>query len=207
MIHPPTASGRTPEVVWWYSIGMKPIFFSTPDDFRTWLKKNADNKTEIWVGFYKKNSGKSGMNYDQALDEALCFGWIDGLVKRYNEEAYMQRFTPRRPKSVWSKINTGHIERLIKEGKMTPLGLAAVDAAKKDGRWQQAYDSPSQIKIPEDFLKELDKNKKAKEFFATLNRANIYYIGYNLQSAKKEETRTRRIHKILEKLTKREKFY
>ncbi len=118
---------------------MKPTFFATPDIFRTWLANHHATEKELWIGFWKKASGKSGMTYDRALDEALCYGWIDGLVKKYDEVSYMQRFTPRRPKSVWSKINTGHVKRLIKEGKMTDSGLAAVASAKRDGRWANAY--------------------------------------------------------------------
>lgn len=115
---------------------MKPRFFKTPEDFRIWLEKNHNQETEIWVGFYKKSSGKGDMNYDQALDEALCFGWIDGLAKGYDEVSYLQRFTQRRIKSNWSKININHVKRLIKEGRMRESGIKAVEAAKKDGRWK-----------------------------------------------------------------------
>lgn len=116
---------------------MKPKFFKTQSEFRGWLGKNHDKETEVWIGMYKKASGKAGINYDEALDEALCFGWIDGMAKGIDEESYMQRFTPRRPKSNWSKINKGHIERLTGEGRMMPSGIAAVEAAKKDGRWNK----------------------------------------------------------------------
>jgi len=186
---------------------MKPVFFHTPSEFRVWLEENHSQQTEIWVGFWKKASGKIGMTYDQALDEALCFGWIDGLVNKYDELSYAQRFSPRRSKSVWSKINTQHIERLIKEGKMMPSGLAAVEAARTDGRWERAYESPSNTKVPEDFLKELSKNKKAKTFFKTLNKTNTFHIAYQLQSAKKEETRIKRMNKIIQMLENEEKFY
>lgn len=118
---------------------MKPRFFKTPELFRKWLSVNNQKKSEVWIGIFKKTSGKAGISYDQALDEALCFGWIDGMSKSLNEESYIQRFTPRRPKSSWSKINKDHIERLIKEGKMMPSGLAAVEAAKKDGRWEENH--------------------------------------------------------------------
>jgi uncharacterized protein YdeI (YjbR/CyaY-like superfamily) len=125
---------------------MKPKFFKNPGLFRDWLEENHDKKSEIWVGLYKKAYWERGINYDQALDEALCFGWIDGLAKRYDEVSYMQRFTPRRARSIWSKINTGHVARLIKEGKMMPSGLEAVEAAKKDGRWEKAYSSYKVLK-------------------------------------------------------------
>lgn len=127
---------------------MNPKFFKTQKEFREWLSENHDKESEIWVGFWKKASGKTGLNYEQALDEALCFGWIDGLVNKYNDESYMQRFTPRRSKSVWSKINVGNVERLTREGKMTEAGLKVVEEAKKDGRWESAYEPPSKMKIP-----------------------------------------------------------
>lgn len=186
---------------------MEPIFFETQEQFRTWLETHGSTETEVWVGFYKKKSGKIGINYDQALEEALCFGWIDGIAKSRDEVSYMQRFTPRRTKSMWSKINTRHIERLTKLGKMMPAGIAAVEAAKKDGRWQQAYDSPSTARIPDEFLKKLDENPNAKAFYATLNKANVYAIGHRLQTAKKPETKTKRIGDIISMLNKREKWY
>jgi len=186
---------------------MTPIFFNTPLEFRKWLEENHNKQTELWVGFWKKAAGKAGMNYSQALDEALCFGWIDGIVNKYNELSYMQRFSPRRSKSMWSKINTQNAERLIKEGKMMPSGQSTVKAAKADGRWDNAYESPANTKIPEDFLEELKKHKKAEEFFKTLNKANTYYIAFQLHNAKKEETRIRRLNKIILMLEKGEKFY
>ena len=186
---------------------MTPLFFDTPAKFRMWLEENHDKQTEVWVGFWKKASGKTGLNYDQALDEALCFGWIDGLVNKYNEQSYAQRFSPRREKSVWSKINTQHIERLIKEGKMTPAGLAVVEAAKKDGRWEKAYESPANMKVPADFLEELKKHPKAEAFFHTLNKTNTFAIAFRLHTAKKNETRVRRIGNIIQMLEKGEKFY
>lgn len=186
---------------------MKPRFFKTAEDFRSWFIKNHDKETEIWVGFWKKASGKEGMNYDQALDEALCFGWIDGITKRLDAQAYVQRFTPRRSRSVWSKINTGHVERLIKEGRMREPGLKAVEAAKADGRWDSAYGSPANIKIPEDFLEELRKHTNAEKFFETLNKTNKYHVVYQLQNAKKPETRQRRMEKMIGMLIKNEKFY
>lgn len=186
---------------------MTPLFFDTQKDFWSWLEKNHTKETEIWVGFWKKATGKIGMNYDEALDVALCFGWIDGLVHTYNNDSYMQRFTPRRPKSIWSRVNTQHIERLTKEGKMTPAGMSVVTAAKADGRWEEAYESPTNMKVPEYFLKELKKNQEAQEFFNTLSKANIFAIAFRLHTAKKEETKTRRMKKILEMLEKGEKIY
>lgn len=186
---------------------MQPLFFDTANDFRQWLDKNHSTKTEIWVGFWKKSSGKVGMNYAQALDEALCYGWIDGLVHKYDEHSYAQRFTPRRSKSLWSKINTQHIERLTKIGKMMPAGLTTVEAAKADGRWAKAYESPANTQIPQDFLEKLQQNQRAAEFFTKLNKANTFHIAFQLHNAKKAETRLRRMDKIIEMLAKGEKFY
>lgn len=186
---------------------MKPKYFKDQKEFRDWLEKNYDKENEIWVGMWKKASEKVGLNYDQALEEALCFGWIDGIVKKYDNDSYMQRFTPRRSRSVWSKINVGHVERLIQEGRMTEAGLKVVEEAKKDGRWSKAYESPANMKIPKEFLITVMKNKRAYDFFKTLNKTNLYYIGYQLMTAKKEETKARRMEKIIAMLERGEKFY
>lgn len=186
---------------------MKPTFFKTQKDFREWLVKNHDKESEIWIGMWKKASGKTGVDYDQALEEALCFGWIDGIVNKYNEESYMQRFTPRRTKSIWSKINVGHIERLTKEGRMMPSGIAAVEAAKKDGRWDAAYASSKNAKATKEFLALLTQNKKALEFYKTLNKSNTYAIYWRIETAKKAETKEKRMKDIIEMLERGEKFY
>ena len=146
------------------------------------------------------------MTYSQALDQALCFGWIDGQKKPYDDQSWLTRFTPRRPKSGWSKINTQHAERLIKSGEMTPAGLKEVNAAKADGRWKTAYDSFGKAIVPDDFLREVAKNKKAKAFFETLNKTNLYSIVYRLQTAKKPETRERWKRRIIQMLARGEKF-
>ena len=183
------------------------IPFETAQEWRSWLSKNHQNENGLWLKFYKKNSGYPTVTYKEAVDEALCFGWIDGQSQSLDELAYLQRFTPRRAKSIWSKINTEHVARLVKEGKMDPAGLAQVEAAKKDGRWQKAYSSPANMKIPDDFLKELEKQPKAKAFFKTLSKTNLYAIGYRLETAKKPETRERRMKIILEMLNNEEKFH
>jgi uncharacterized protein YdeI (YjbR/CyaY-like superfamily) len=183
------------------------LFFETPKEWREWLKIHHADTKAIWLQFYKKASGKKSLNYEQALDEALCFGWIDGLVNGYDQFSYIQRFTPRRPKGTWSKRNTEHIARLIKLGKMHSSGLKEVEKAKLDGRWDAAYASPATITIPEDFLKEIAKNKKAQAFFSTLNRINFYAIAYRLATTKNPETLERRKKVILEKLEKGEKFH
>ncbi|MCB9273650.1 MAG: YdeI/OmpD-associated family protein [Lewinellaceae bacterium] len=182
------------------------IEFKTAKTFETWLDKNHDNSSGLWVKIFKKGSGVKTISYAEALDEALCYGWIDGQKKSFDDQAWLQKFTPRTAKSIWSKVNIGHVERLIKEGKMRPAGLKAVEKAKADGRWERAYDSPSKMTIPEDFLKELSKNKKAEEFFKTLNKTNLFSIGFRLQTAKKQETREKRMKEIVEKLARGEKF-
>jgi uncharacterized protein YdeI (YjbR/CyaY-like superfamily) len=186
---------------------MEAKFFKTQSELRRWLKKNHRVANELWIGFYKKASGKTGVTYAQALDEALCFGWIDGIKKGLDETSYTNRFTPRRPKSIWSKINTSHVERLTKAGLMMAAGLEQVELAKKDGRWARAYGSPKSAEIPKDFLDALNKNKKAKAFFATLDRTNLYSITFRLQNSKKPETRQRWVRTIIERLAKGEKFH
>ena len=170
-------------------------------------QKNHAESTGIWLRFFKKNSGVLSVSYVEAVDAAICFGWIDGQLKKYDEKSWLRKFTPRRPKSVWSKRNRSHAERLVKAGKMHAAGLQEVEAAKEDGRWKAAYDSASEMEIPDDFVKELAKNKRAKAFFETLNRANVYAIVWRLQTAKKPETRQRRLETILAMLSNEQKFH
>jgi uncharacterized protein YdeI (YjbR/CyaY-like superfamily) len=186
---------------------MKTIAFKSAADFRAWLSENHDKIDGIWLRIFKKDSGKATVTYAEALDQALCFGWIDGQRKTYDADSFITKFTPRRAKSSWSKLNTQHVERLIKSGLMTPAGTAAVEAAKADGRWQAAYDSHRTATPPEDFLTALGKLKRAKAFFDTLNRANVYAIVYRLQTAKKPETREHRMKNILAMLARGEKFH
>lgn len=188
--------------------GEQPILeFSEQSLFRNWLSKNHAKSNGIWLKFYKKNTSIPSINYAEALDEALCFGWIDGQVKRFDEKAYLQRFTPRRSKSTWSQRNTEHIARLTKLNKMTPSGVAEVERAKADGRWDRAYAPPSETIPPKDFLKALGKNKKAKDFFESLNKTNSFAIIWQIEGAKKQETRERRIKKFVEMLERNEKLY
>ena len=154
----------------------------------------------MWLKIAKKNSGIASVDYQQAVEVALCYGWIDGLVRRFDDDFYVQRFTPRRAKSKWSKINRGKVEELIKAGKMKPAGLAEVERAKADGRWDAAYDSPSTIEVPDDLVRALKKKPKARKSFETLNRTNRYAILYQIHDAKKPETRARRIRRFVEML-------
>jgi uncharacterized protein YdeI (YjbR/CyaY-like superfamily) len=186
---------------------MQTLPFKSPKDFRRWLDKNHADSEGIWLRIYKKASGKPTITYAEALDEALCYGWIDGQKKGFDELSFLQRFTPRRARSGWSRINTQHVERLIKASLMMPAGLKAVEAAKADGRWKAAYAAFRDAQPPEDFLKALAQNKKAKAFFDGLNQTNVYSIVYRLQTAKKPETRQKRIALILEMMKAGRKFH
>ncbi|HEX5552726.1 MAG TPA: YdeI/OmpD-associated family protein [Chitinophagaceae bacterium] len=184
------------------------LFFDSAKQWEGWLAKHHATETGgVWLRFYKKGTGVTTLTYDEALDDALCYGWIDGQAKKHDEDSWLQKFTPRRKRSIWSKRNITHVERLSKAGRMKPAGLQAIEAAKADGRWQQAYDSQKDMVIPDDFLKALGKNKKAMAFFETLNKANRYAIAWRLQTAKKAETRERRMKKILEMMANGEKFH
>ena len=186
---------------------LKVISFKTANAFEKWLAKNHNKVNGILLRFFKKDSGKETITYKEAVDESLCYGWIDGRADKFDDESWIQKFTPRRAKSIWSKRNTDNIERLTLLGKIKPSGLAEVEKAKADGRWTKAYDSPKEMQIPDDFIKQLSKNKKAKAFFETLNKTNKYAIGWRLQTAKKPETKEKRIKAIIEMLSKQQKFH
>lgn len=181
------------------------IAFTTTETFETWLSTNHEDPKGLWIKIFKKDTGIKTISYQEALDVALCYGWIDGQKQSFDEQSWLQKFTPRRAKSIWSKVNIGHVERLIAEGRMRAAGLKAVEKAKADGRWENAYDSQSKMVIPEDFLKELSKNQAAEAFFQGLNKTSLFSIGFRLQTAKKPETREKRMKEILEKLAKGEK--
>ena len=175
--------------------------------WKRWLAKNHSRMQGVWLRFYKKASRVPSVTYDEALDEALCYGWIDGQLKPYDEKSWLRKFTPRRAKSPWSKRNIEHVHRLIKAGRMKDAGLRESEAAKADGRWKNAYDPGSTMAMPADFLKRLSRMKKAKAFFEILNKANTYAIAWRLQTAKKPETREKRMKAILAMLAKGEKFH
>ena len=186
---------------------LKTISFSNAEDWNKWLDKHHQTSPGIWIRFFKKNSGISSISHAEALDEALCYGWIDGQLKKFDDNSWLQKFTARRTKSIWSKKNTLRAEQLIKLNKMKTAGLKEINNAKKDGRWTKAYDSPGNMNIPDDFLEKLSKDKKALKFFNTLNRVNKYAISWRLQTAKKPETRLKRMDNILDMLSKGEKFH
>ncbi|MCB1060762.1 MAG: YdeI/OmpD-associated family protein [Calditrichaeota bacterium] len=183
------------------------VEFSTAKQLEKWYAKYHDKVDGIWLRMYKKDSRVKSVTRAEALDIALCFGWIDGLARRENDLSYIQKYTPRRKRSIWSKINCDHIERLAKEGRMKPAGLAQVEAAKADGRWDNAYDSSRTIVEPEDFLKAIKRKKGAFAFYKTLSSQNRYAILVRIQIAKRANTRQRRIEKYVEMCANSEKLY
>jgi uncharacterized protein YdeI (YjbR/CyaY-like superfamily) len=183
------------------------LAFPSPKLWERWLAKNHAAAPGVWLRFFKKNSGVATVTYAEALDGALCFGWIDGQVRTHDEKSYLQRFTPRRPRSLWSKNNRDHVARLTAAGKMRAAGLKQVEEARADGRWDCAYDSLSKMTVPADLLKALAKNKKALAFFKSLNKTNVYSIAWRLQTALTPETRERRMKAILDMLARGKKFH
>lgn len=179
--------------------------FASRSEWEAWLEENHGNSDGIWIKFAKKSSGIETVTYAEALEEALCHGWIDGQTKRFDDSYWLQRFTPRRPRSKWSKVNREKVTGLIESGKMKPAGLREVERARADGRWDVAYESQSRATVPEDLQRELDENPEAAAFFETLGKSNRYAILYQIQDAKKPETRVQRIRKYLTMLNERRK--
>lgn len=194
------------------SIGNDPadrpiLLFESPQDWMAWLDENHAVSPGVWLRLSKKGSGLQSVTYDEALEAALCYGWIDGQKNRYDDSSWLQKFTPRRPKSIWSKINREKAEALIRAGRMRPAGLAAVELAKQDGRWEAAYDSFGSASVPGDFQAALEANPAAKAFFETINRQNRYAILHRIQTAKKAETRLRRIQQFVQMLAEHKTLY
>src|SRR5512142_1083507 len=181
--------------------------FANKKKWADWLTKEHDRSVGVWLKLAKKDSGIRSLTYEEALDVALCYGWIDGQKKGFDEKYWLQKFTPRGSKSIWSKINTEKAERLIANGEMQPAGIKAIELAKQDGRWAAAYASQKNISISEDFQAALNKNKKAKAFFEALNSANRYAILFRIHNAKKSETRARKIQEFIEMLERGEKIH
>jgi uncharacterized protein YdeI (YjbR/CyaY-like superfamily) len=171
--------------------------FATQGAWQRWLERNHERQDGIWVKFAKKGSGAKTITYAEALRVALAYGWIDAQVKRLDERFYLQRFTPRRARSRWSKINRAAVEQMIAAGEMKQAGLREVERAKADGRWDAVYDSPSTATVPDDLQRELDRRPGAAEAFAGLSSSNRYAVLYGIQEAKRPETRARRIAKFL----------
>ena len=181
--------------------------FKTQKDFIAWLENNHDKSTGLWVRLAKKDSGIKSITYAEAVEVALCYGWIDALKLPESEKTWLQRFLPRRPRSLWSKINRERALALIESGRMRPPGLAEIERARADGRWESAYDSPSRAQVPPEFQSELDRNPRARAFFDTLDRVNRYAIIWRIQTARQGETRQRRVRSFIEMLEKGEKLH
>src|SRR5918998_1825407 len=173
------------------------IPFASRDPWEAWLAGHHAMSEGLWLKVAKKGSGIETVTYDQAVEVALCYGWIDGQVSRFDKDYYLQRFTPRRSRSKWSKINRQKAIELIERGEMKPAGLREVERAKADGRWDAAYDAPSTAEVPDDLRRALDENKVARDFFESLDSRNRYAILHRIQEAKRPETRERRIAKFV----------
>lgn len=180
---------------------------ATMEAWRAWLEQNHASSPGVWLQIAKKGATEPTPSYEEALTVALCFGWIDGQKQKLDEAAWLQKFTPRGPRSVWSKRNRGKAEELIRTGAMRPAGLREIERARADGRWEAAYDSQRTAGVPEDLEAELDAHPAAKAFFETLDSANRYAILWRLQTAKKAATRERRLRQFIEMLERGEKLH
>lgn len=183
------------------------LLFAGPAEFEAWLEENCASSQGLWLKIAKKGVGQRSVTYAEALELALCFGWIDSQKRGFDDRHFLQRFTPRRPRGRWSRINREKAEALIAAGKMRPTGLAEVEAAKADGRWEAAYEGQRTAQVPPDLQRELGANPAAAEFFAGLDGANRYAIVYRLNDAKKPETRERRLRKFVAMLERGEKIH
>jgi uncharacterized protein YdeI (YjbR/CyaY-like superfamily) len=177
------------------------VAFPDRDAFRAWLDEHHGDSPGLWLKIAKKASGILTVSYAEAVELALCYGWIDGQKDKFDDRYFLQRFTPRRARSKWSKVNVTKATELIERGEMKPAGLQEVERAKADGRWAAAYDAQSTATVPEDLQRALDRNRKAKAFFATLSSVNRYAILYRIQDAKRAETRARRIQQFVQMLS------
>ena len=181
--------------------------FATPAEFCGWLEANHASSTQLWLKIFKRSSGIPSLTWEEAVIEAIAWGWIDGLKKSHDARAYFQRFTPRTKRSGWSKKNCGHAETLIATGRMQAPGLAAVEAARSDGRWDVAYAGSAEMEIPADFLEALAANEPAAVFFKTLNKANLFAIYHRVHTARTPQTRQNRIAAIIGRLARGEAFH
>jgi uncharacterized protein YdeI (YjbR/CyaY-like superfamily) len=181
--------------------------FASREAWGAWLEEHHTTSGGVWLKIAKKGSGSETVTYAGALEVALCYGWIDGQKDKFDDHYWLQRFTRRRPRSKWSKVNREKASKLIESGEMKLAGLREVERAKADGRWDAAYESQSAATVPEDLRRELEKNDRAREFFVKLDSANRYAILYRVQDAKKPETRARRIEKYVAMLSEHKKVY
>ncbi len=183
------------------------LLFETRQAWESWLDQHSTAAKGAWLKIAKKDAGVTSLSYAEALESALCYGWIDGQKATFDQQYWLQKFTPRGPRSIWSKINCEKAEALIAAGRMQPEGVRQVERAKADGRWDAAYHSQSTITVPDDLQHELDNNPQAQQFFNTLNSQNRYAILFRISTAKKPETRAARIQKFMEMLSKQERIY
>lgn len=181
--------------------------FASKAELEAWMEEHHAASDGIWIRFAKKGSGVASVTYAEAVEVSLCFGWIDGQAKRIDDARYQQRFTPRRARSPWSKVNVAKATALIESGAMRPAGLAEVERAKADGRWEAAYEPPSRMTVPDDLQAELDRDPEAAAFFASLSSANRYAILWRLHDAKRPETRARRLEKFVGMLRRGETLH
>jgi uncharacterized protein YdeI (YjbR/CyaY-like superfamily) len=181
--------------------------FKSKQDWAAWLEKNHARSTGLWLRLAKKDSGLRSVTYQEALDVALCYGWIDGQKRPESEQSWLQRFVSRSSRSIWSKINREKALALIASGEMKAAGMEAIENGRKNGRWQGAYDSPSRASVPSDFQAALDGNPRATAFFETLDRANRYAVLWRIQTVKRAETRARKIAQFIAMLEREEKIH
>ena len=183
------------------------VEFQQQEDWRRWLKKNHQSSTGVWLRIAKKSSKSSSVSYAEALETALCYGWIDGQKRPDSEQAWLQRFTPRGKRSIWSRINREKALALVEKGQMQAAGSREIERAKQDGRWDAAYDSARTAVVPADLQAALDRNAKALQFFKTLDSANRYAVLFHIQTVKKAETRARKIEQFVAMLERNEKIH
>ena len=181
--------------------------FRSQADWRAWLEKNHDDPDGVWVHFAKKGAAAATVTYDEALETALCFGWIDGQLRTHDEKTFVRKFTPRRARSIWSKVNRAKAEKLIASGDMTAAGLKAIERAREGGEWDSAYDSGKTATVPADLQAALDNSAPAATFFAKLDRANRYSVLWRIQTARTPALRTKRIAEILAMLKLKKVFH
>jgi uncharacterized protein YdeI (YjbR/CyaY-like superfamily) len=183
------------------------VSFESPDEWEAWLADHHTAPSGLWLKIAKKGSGVQTVSHAEALDVALCYGWIDGQRDKFDADFFLQRFTPRTSRSRWSKINCGKATKLIEQGKMKAAGLREIERARADGRWDAAYEGQSTATVPDDLRRELELNDRARAFFSTLDSRNRYAILYRLQDTRNSETRTRRLRKFVEMLNAGQKIY
>ena len=183
------------------------LLFATPAELESWLERNHDSAAGVWLKIAKKGAAEPSVTYAEAVELGLCFGWIDSQKRSFDERHFLQRFTPRRPRGRWSRINREKAEGLIAAGRIRPAGMAEVEAARADGRWEAAYEGQRSAEVPDDLRRELDANAAAREFFEALDSANRYAVIYRLNDARKPETRERRLRKFVAMLERGEKIH